>query len=137
MEEAVPGSLTGQMLKILILKGRKSQENANLIIFKRIHCIAQEILTEGRCFYYKRKTNENTYWKKGACLPSILIASLRGPCCHMVRRALASSYLFCYHRSFKTYPTGLPLRSLKLRLFLIVNFWYFEKLVICNIMNSS
>lgn len=93
----MPGSLTGQMLKILVLKERKSQENANLIIFKRIHCIAQETLAEGRCFYCQRKTNENTYWKKKACFLSIFTASLGGFCCHMVRRKLANQVGSCYH----------------------------------------
>lgn len=97
MEIAVSGSLTGQMLKILVLKERKSQENANSIIFKRIHCIAQETLAEGRFLYCQRKTNENTYWKKKARLLSIFTVSLGGFCCHMVIRKLARSILVCYH----------------------------------------
>lgn len=50
MKEAVLGSLNVK-IKVLILKGRKSQEKANSIISKRLQYIAQKTMAEDKCLY--------------------------------------------------------------------------------------
>lgn len=62
--------------KYINFEGKEKSRKPSSTTLKRIRCIAQRTLAEGRCLYCNRKTDENTFWKRELAFLATLLRVL-------------------------------------------------------------